>query len=133
MPRSTVQEALRTVHRTKAPTKKAQAVLDAIRTLSTQDEVNDFTAQLRRQAGVQDLSLIQGDVWRIDTLKGDWTTGERDFTRQDILNLADQAQSVEISFPDLFQHGTVVFFTLGTTRYRAHTPDWGPSETYLSM
>jgi len=135
MPRTPAQDALRTVHQTKAPTKKALAVVQAIRTLPTQADVAEFTAQLRREAGVQDLSLIQGDHWRIDALKGDWSAGTSDFTRQDVLALTAQpaVTDVEIHWPSLFQYGTAVFFTRGTTRYRAHTPDWGPSETYLSM
>jgi hypothetical protein len=135
MPRSAVSEALIRVNRIKAPTKRAQAIVDAVLGFETQAQAADFVAVLRRRANVQDLSLIQGDVWKIDTLKGDWKAGDADFTRQDVLNLTSRpgASQVEIRFPDLFQYGTVVFFTLGTTRYRAHTPDWGPSETYLSM
>jgi hypothetical protein len=132
-----VRDHLRKWRAAKAPTTKARAMAAALTELPTLEQVTAYAQEIRIRHGVQDVTMIPDGRWVIDTMKaGNWSEGTGDFTRQDVLNLSGPAMAAgdaSIHWPSLWQYGTAVFFDLGPTRYRAHTPDFGPSETYLSM
>jgi hypothetical protein len=131
----TVRRALSAIHKIKAPTKRAQAIAAVLIELRTQAEVDEFTQEIRREAHVQDVSLIEDGPYAVDVLTGGrWSLDERyTLSPQHVAELAGRGTDVRISFPDLFQYGTAVFFTLNGIQHRLRTKNFGPSETYRSM
>lgn len=127
-----VDAALREVRNTKAPTKRAALVARYVLELKTQEQVSEFTAQLRREAGVQDVSLLPRCGWVVRVSSAVHGTGT--LTPTDVLlNTLADSEDVAISWPSLtFHWGVMVTFTWGGIRYVAHSDDYQLTETYLS-
>jgi len=128
-----VDAALREVRKTKAPTKRAALVARYVLELKTQAQVNEFTAQLRREAGVQDVALLPKDTtWKVRRSREPLGAGYQ-YTTEVLLNMLADSEDVAISWPSLIFHwGVMVTFIWGGVRYVAHSDDYGPTETYLS-
>lgn len=127
-----VDAALREVRRTKAPTKRAALVARYVLELRTQDQVNEFTAQLRREAGAQDAQLLPTCTWTVRETSAPHGTGTLTPTNVLLNTLAD-AEAVRISWPSVtFHWGVMVTFTWGDKFYVAHSDDYQVTETYLS-
>ena len=128
------RRALDDVRRIKAPTKRTAAIAGWITTLPTQAEVNDFTRQLRIDAGIQDVTLLPTDTT--------WTTRRRvdGVYREDgpyetdvLLNTLAEAEDVRIDWPSVtFHWGVAVTFVWGDETIIARSKDWRLTETYLS-
>lgn len=127
-----VDAALREVRAIKAPTKRAARVAAIILELKTQAQVEEFTTQLRREAGVQDVTLLPDTTWKVRRsaeTHGDGYT----YTTEVLINTLADAEDVSISWPSLtFHWGVMVTFTWGLERIVAHSADYQLTETYLS-
>src|SRR5881394_645027 len=123
------------VREVKAPTKRAALVARYVLELKTQEQVSEFTAQLRREAGAQDVSLLPETTWAVKGYRngtevrlvgGEVGTGV-------LLNTMESAEDVSISWPSLISHwGVLVRFTWGGVEYIAKSSDYQLTETYLS-
>jgi endogenous inhibitor of DNA gyrase (YacG/DUF329 family) len=127
-----VDAALREVRKVKAPTKRAALVARYVLELKTQEQVNEFTAELRRQAGVQDVSLLPETTWKVRRSVQTHGAGY-EYTTEVLLNTLKDAEDVSISWPSVtFHWGVMVTFTWGLERIVAHSADYQLTETYLS-
>lgn len=127
-----VRDALDTVNRTKAVTKRAIAIGRLIEELPTQDEVNAFTAELRRRAGVQDPALLPETTWKVRRSSDPHGSG-KSYTTTVLVNTLDEAERVSISWPSVIFHwGVMVTFTWGGEAFVAHSADYAMTETYMS-
>src|SRR3982750_239546 len=70
------EAALRDVNRIKAPTKRAARIAELVTELPTLADVADFTAVLRRQAGVQDVTALPETTWTVRAVRAAHGTGE---------------------------------------------------------
>jgi hypothetical protein len=130
-----VQRMLDRVHATKAPTKRAAVVAEAITTLATQAEVDDFTRELRRRAGVQDVALLPNTTWKVTGRRNgtEIRLAGEEVTTAVLLNTLEGAELRHIDWPSVtFHWGVMVTFTWGGVDYIARSADYAHTETYLS-
>ena len=126
------QAALAELMRIKAPTKRAARTAALLLELPTQADVEAFTAQLRREARVQDVTLLPATTWRARKVGQAHGTGEL-YSTGILLNTLESSEDVSISWPSVYSHwGVMVSFTWGGERMVAHSADYHLTETYLS-
>lgn len=129
-----VEAALREVRETKAPTKRRQLIAHYVIALATQAQVDEFTAELRRQAGVQDVALLPATDWDIFR-PADLAAQRVSVTvgTEVLRNTLADAEDVAISWPSVtFHWGVMVTFTWGDERIVARSKDYALTETYMS-
>ena len=127
--------AMRELHRIKAPTKRAALIAQTITQLSTQAAVNEFTAAIRRQAQVQDLSLLPDSKWKIMRRVGTETQLDGwDVKTSELATIANNGRNVRIDWPSVTFHWgvRVTFENASGTEYIAFSADYKMTETYMS-
>lgn len=127
-----VRDALYEVSTIKAPTKRAARVFELIQKLPTQAEVTAFAAELRRRAGVQDISILPDTTWLVRETSAPHGTG-KNYVTGILQNTLRESEDVTISWPSVIFHwGVMVTFTWGGVAYVAHSKDYAMTETYMS-
>jgi hypothetical protein len=129
------EAALREVRRIKAPTKRAAAIAAALISLPTQKAVEEFTRQLRIDAGVQDVELLPRTMW--DVLRTADLATQRPSSKVDtavLRNTLADAEDIRISWPSVVSHwGVLVTFTWGGEKIVVRSADYQITETSMSM
>ena len=135
-PDRAVSDAMREWSRAKAPTTKAKAIAAAVTGLPTMEQVTEFVRRIRVHAGVQDPTMLPDETFTVSVFTAnEWKpTATPTMPAKTLISLLGNGVSeFRISWPDVFQNGTAVFYRRAGVRYRAATRDFGPTETYLSM
>lgn len=132
----TVDQTLRALDRIKAPTKRAAHIAATLTELPTQAEVEDFTAELRRRAGVQDVALLPDTTWTLIRFLGPYVEADGGtVTTPELVELI--GHSAHIDWPSVtFHWGVAVRWTTEPAgegvRWIARSADYALTETYLS-
>lgn len=129
-----VRNALEHLGTVKAPTKRLQIIAAHLTTFPTQAEVNDFTAELRRRAGVQDISLIPTSTWTVKR----WDNARLvdhlvDIDQALLLGVLEGAKKVTIDWPSVtFHWGVRLEIEHNGQDFVAYSADYRMTETYMS-
>ena len=131
-----VRDALDLVNRTKAPTKRAQLIANLMMSSQlSQAEVDDFTRELRRRAGVQDVTLLPDTTWTVreSGVRPKDVAELESYPTSVLRNTLACSEDVAISWPSVtFHWGVMITFSWGGVRYVAHSADYQITETYMS-
>jgi hypothetical protein len=122
------------VRKQKAPTHRAKYTAQAILELPTQAEVDDFTRQLRINAGVQDVALLPETTWTIvRTFPGRTPVETGRANTAALLSVLAASTSVSIDWPSVtFHWGVAVRYEQDGEAFIARSSDWQLTETYMS-
>lgn len=128
--------AMREVRKIKAPTKRAARIAAILLELPTQEAVMEFTAQLRREAGVQDVELLPATTWNVQGWDGKKLVDDaQELSTDELVAWLKQGSNVRISWPSVTSHWgvSVSFDGMDFGSFVARSRDWQLTETYLSM
>ena len=135
-PDRAVIDLIRAYAQAKTPGGQAKVYARAIHELTTLEQVTEFVRRIRVHAGVQDPTMLPDETFTVSVFTAnEWKpTATPTMPAKPLISLLGNGVSeFRISWPDVFQNGTAVFYRRAGVRYRAATRDFGPTETYLSM
>lgn len=134
-----VRDYLRKYRAAKAASTKARVAGEAMLALPTRAQVDEFATRIRQLAGVNDVTLIDDELFEFFSLvNGQYVTDGTRFGRDTVIEVANKTVEnggrYSVDFPGLFNYGTkVVFEGDGCPMAYAKSLSYGPTETYLSM
>lgn len=131
--KNAVELALEALRQISAPTKRAALIAQTITQLSTQAAVNEFTSQIRRNARVQDLSILPESMWTLTRRIGSELRDGGRVTTSDLRYLIGDSE-FRIDWPSVTFHWgvAVTFCSEGGVSWTARSADWQLTETYMS-